>query len=168
LVAPIPAREEKRVIDLTQKSLLGKAMARPDLVKKILTKARPEGLWTTWQKMQTRMEKQCSWLPVPTSQCMAVMKDTTPEVRRKHRERLLARSNEERFRMGVSMCQSAREIVWSSLPEKLDPVARRVQFFLRYYGNDSSPDERECIVPHIKSQPAFGPPVDTATDSANE
>jgi polar amino acid transport system substrate-binding protein len=45
------------LIDLAQKSMLGKATARPDLVKKVLNKVRTEGLWTTWQKVQSKMEK---------------------------------------------------------------------------------------------------------------
>jgi len=53
----ISAGTEKMLIDLAQKSLLGKATARPDLVKKVLNKVRSEGLWTTWQKVQSKMEK---------------------------------------------------------------------------------------------------------------
>ena len=53
----ISAGTEKMLIDLAQKTLLGKATARPDLVKKVLNRLRAEGLWTTWQKVQTKMEK---------------------------------------------------------------------------------------------------------------
>jgi len=53
----ISAGTEKMLIDIAQKSLLGKAAARPDLVKKVLNKVRAEGLWTTWEKVQTKMEK---------------------------------------------------------------------------------------------------------------
>jgi len=53
----ISAGTEKMLIDIAQKSLLGKAAARPDLVKKVLNKVRTEGLWTTWEKVQTKMEK---------------------------------------------------------------------------------------------------------------
>ncbi len=53
----ISAGTEKMLIDLAQKSMLGKATARPDLVKKVLNKVRTEGLWTTWQKVQAKMEK---------------------------------------------------------------------------------------------------------------
>lgn len=63
----------------------------------------------------------------------------------------MARSNEERFQMGISMCQTARTIVWSSLPEDLSPTERRVQFFLRYYGDDLSPDRRDEIVAEMRS-----------------
>ncbi|MCS3634855.1 putative dehydrogenase/threonine dehydrogenase-like Zn-dependent dehydrogenase [Salinibacter ruber] len=53
----ISAGTEKMLIDLAKKSMVGKAAARPDLVKKVLNKVRTEGLWTTFQKVQTKMEK---------------------------------------------------------------------------------------------------------------
>ena len=67
------------------------------------------------------------------------MNDTAPQTQDLHQDLPMARSNEERFKMGVSMCQTARTIVWSLLPEDLAPTERRVQFFLRYYGNDLDP-----------------------------
>jgi polar amino acid transport system substrate-binding protein len=45
------------LIDLAQKSYLGKAQARPDLVKKVLRKVRTEGLWTTIQKVKSKVER---------------------------------------------------------------------------------------------------------------
>jgi len=53
----ISAGTEKMLIDLAQKSYLGKAQARPDLVKKVLRKVRDEGLWTTVQKVTSKMER---------------------------------------------------------------------------------------------------------------
>lgn len=80
------------------------------------------------------------------------MNDTSPQVKDLHRDLLMARSNEERFQMGISMCQTARAIVWSSLPEVLDPTERRVQFFLRYYGNELNPELRDRFVAEIRSE----------------
>jgi hypothetical protein len=85
------------------------------------------------------------------------MSDTVPQVQELHRELLMARSGEERFRMGISMCQTARTIVWSSLSEELDPTERRVQFFLRYYGNELAPDRRDEIVAEIRSGDGAAP-----------
>lgn len=79
------------------------------------------------------------------------MNDTSPNVQDLHRDQLMECSNEERFRMGISMCQTARTIVWSSLPDDLDPSERRVQFFLRYYGNDLEPELRDQVVSEIRS-----------------
>ncbi len=44
------------------------------------------------------------------------MTDTAPEIRRILRDRIMARSGEERFVMGAQMFDSAREMVKASLP----------------------------------------------------
>ena len=56
----ISAGTEKMLIDLAQKSLVGKAQARPDLVKQILNKAKKEGWLNTFQNVMSKMEK-----PIP-------------------------------------------------------------------------------------------------------
>jgi hypothetical protein len=96
------------------------------------------------------------------------MKDTSPDVEQKYYERLMARSNEERFRMGISMCQSARKIVWASLSDDLNLTERRVQFFLRCYGREFDPDERARIVDHIRSHSPADPPLDASSESLIE
>ena len=53
----ISAGTEKMLIDLAQKSYLGKAKARPDLVKQVLNKVQKEGLWNTFQKVMSKMER---------------------------------------------------------------------------------------------------------------
>ena len=53
----ISAGTEKTLIDLGQKSLLGKAQARPDLVRKVLEKARKEGWKSTLQNVRSRLER---------------------------------------------------------------------------------------------------------------
>ena len=70
------------------------------------------------------------------------MKDTAPEMAALYRELLMERSNEERSSMGASMCQTARRIVWSSIPGHLPENERRLRFFRRYYGNDDTLDPR--------------------------
>ncbi len=73
----ISAGTEKMLLDLAQKSLLGKAAARPDLVKKVLNKVRTEGLWTTVQKVQTKMEN-----PMPLGYSAAgIVEEVGNEVR---------------------------------------------------------------------------------------
>jgi len=51
----ISAGTERLVIDLATKSLLGKAKARPDLVKKTLEKLRREGLLATYRAVSGRL-----------------------------------------------------------------------------------------------------------------
>src|SRR6185503_9983854 len=53
----ISAGTEKTKVDTARKSLLGKAMARPDLVKKLVAKAAREGLWKAWQTASDRLEQ---------------------------------------------------------------------------------------------------------------
>jgi len=53
----ISAGTEKTKVDTGRKSLLGKAMARPDLVKKLVAKARREGLWKAWQTAADRLDQ---------------------------------------------------------------------------------------------------------------
>ncbi len=52
----ISAGTEKTKVDTARKSLLGKAMARPDLVKKVIAKAKTEGLWKTWQVVSDKLD----------------------------------------------------------------------------------------------------------------
>jgi predicted dehydrogenase/threonine dehydrogenase-like Zn-dependent dehydrogenase len=51
----ISAGTEKTKIDMGKKSLVQKALARPDLVKQVLQKVRTEGLLKTYQTVQTRL-----------------------------------------------------------------------------------------------------------------
>ena len=52
----ISSGTEKATVEAGQKSLLGKAMARPDLVKQVLEFARSNGVWAARQKVQARLE----------------------------------------------------------------------------------------------------------------
>lgn len=79
------------------------------------------------------------------------MNDTSLEMRELQNRLLMERSGEERFLMAVSMCQTARAIVRSSLSRDLPKVERRVQLFLRYYADDFDPAVREDIVAWIRS-----------------
>jgi predicted dehydrogenase/threonine dehydrogenase-like Zn-dependent dehydrogenase len=52
----ISSGTEKATVEAGRKSLLGKAMARPDLVKQVLEFARSNGVWAARQKVQARLE----------------------------------------------------------------------------------------------------------------
>ena len=62
------------------------------------------------------------------------MIDTSPEIAELVRQRLMARSGEERFLMGVRMFDAAREMVLASLPAGLSPEELKRQLFQRLYG----------------------------------
>ncbi|MDP4795340.1 MAG: bi-domain-containing oxidoreductase [Rhodospirillales bacterium] len=53
----ISAGTERMVVDFARKSLAGKAQARPDLVRKVLDKAKKEGLWNTWKTVMARLDE---------------------------------------------------------------------------------------------------------------
>ena len=53
----ISAGTERMVVEFAKKSLAGKAKARPDLVKKILAKAKRDGLRSTFQTVMTRLDE---------------------------------------------------------------------------------------------------------------
>ncbi|HKI68422.1 MAG TPA: hypothetical protein VKA67_02450 [Verrucomicrobiae bacterium] len=62
------------------------------------------------------------------------MTDTPPEIAELVRQKLMARSGEERFVMGVRMFDAAREMVLASLPANLPPEELKRQLFQRLYG----------------------------------
>jgi predicted dehydrogenase/threonine dehydrogenase-like Zn-dependent dehydrogenase len=51
---------EKAMIDVAKKSLLGKALARPDWVKQVIDKVKTEGLMEAWRQSKARLD-----MPVP-------------------------------------------------------------------------------------------------------
>jgi polar amino acid transport system substrate-binding protein len=52
----VSAGTERSTVETAQKSLVGKARARPDLVKKVLDSVKREGLVSTVKKVQTRLD----------------------------------------------------------------------------------------------------------------
>lgn len=52
----ISAGTEKMAVDLAQKSLVGKAKERPDLVRQVFQKFRRDGLWSTLNTVKARLE----------------------------------------------------------------------------------------------------------------
>jgi len=75
--------------------------------------------------------------------------DTPPEVMRRYRTMLLARSPEERLKMGCSMGATARALVRASVlaqDPNASPAAVRRALFLRFYGHEFDAREREKIM----------------------
>jgi short-subunit dehydrogenase len=69
------------------------------------------------------------------------MTDTPPEIERMIRDRLMARSGEERLIMGAQMFESACEMVRASLPHDLSATERRRRMLQRLYGNEIEVDK---------------------------
>ena len=64
------------------------------------------------------------------------MTDTASEIQRIMRDKIMARSGEERFVMGAQMFDSAREMVKASLPPDLSEAEQRRQLCRRLYGKE--------------------------------
>jgi len=62
------------------------------------------------------------------------MNDTSPEVERLVREKIMARSGEERFVMGAQMFDAVRKMVRASLPADLPAAELKRRLFERLYG----------------------------------
>ncbi len=68
-------------------------------------------------------------------ECLIVT-DTSPEIERMVRNKIMARSGEERFIIGAEMFDSAREMVKASLPKNLSETEMRRLLFKRIYGKE--------------------------------
>jgi len=64
------------------------------------------------------------------------MTDTPPEIERLLRERMMARSGEERFVMGAQMFDAARAMAAAALPAGLSEEERKRMLFRQIYGKE--------------------------------
>ncbi len=80
------------------------------------------------------------------------MNDTNPEVKSRFNEMMMKKSGEERLKMGFSMFDMARRQVVASVkmnhPEA-DIQEIKKQIFLRFYGQEFSPNNQMKILMHI-------------------
>ena len=67
---------------------------------------------------------------------MSQVTDTSPDIERMVRDRMMARSGEERFIIGAQMFDSAREMVKASLPRDLSETEQRRLLFKRICGKE--------------------------------
>ena len=65
-VSLISAGTEKQIVDLAKASLAGKAMARPDLVRQVIRKAKSEGVLNTLRKVRSKLDT-----PIPLGYSLA-------------------------------------------------------------------------------------------------
>lgn len=66
------------------------------------------------------------------------MTDTPASVERMVREKLMARSGEERFIMGARMFDAAREMILASFPPGLTEAELKRRLFERLYDDDEA------------------------------
>ena len=77
------------------------------------------------------------------------MKDTSIEMEQRFRSMILARSGEDRLKMGCSMHETAQAFVIASLKEKTPNLTRedlRRAIFLRFFEGDFDKDTSEKIM----------------------
>ena len=67
---------------------------------------------------------------------MSDVTDTPPEIEQIVRDKMMARSGEERFIMGARMFDSALEMLKASLPRNLSEMEQRQLLFKRIYGTE--------------------------------
>jgi hypothetical protein len=80
------------------------------------------------------------------------MNDTSPESAEKMREMIRMKSPIERLKMGCLMNDASRRLVYRAIMENNPDISQnglRQEFFLKFYGSDFDPVEREKIVQHL-------------------
>ncbi len=77
------------------------------------------------------------------------MKDTSFEIQKKIDESYKNKSGEEKLLIALSMFETARELVISSLPNNLSDKELRKALFLRFYEDDFSVNEKEKILTNL-------------------
>jgi hypothetical protein len=81
------------------------------------------------------------------------MDDTTPEIAEMMREMIRMKSPTERVKMGCSMYETSKHLIIRAILENnpgISEVGLRQELFLRFYGNDFNPIEREKILKHLE------------------
>lgn len=66
------------------------------------------------------------------------MNDTSPDITAMVHARLMAKTGEERFLMGVRMHEAARRMVMASFPPGISDEQRKQLLFKRFYGGELS------------------------------
>ena len=64
------------------------------------------------------------------------MQDTSIEMQRIYHNLLMSKTGEERFLMGISMFQIAKELVLASFPKDLSEEHKRILLMKRFYGRE--------------------------------
>ncbi|MBC8525735.1 MAG: hypothetical protein ISS28_01955 [Candidatus Cloacimonetes bacterium] len=79
------------------------------------------------------------------------MKDTSYEMRKLYHKMLMKKSGEERFLMGISLCETVRKMVLASFPDNINEDEKHVKLLLRYYKNEFPTNEMNKIIDNIKT-----------------
>jgi hypothetical protein len=80
------------------------------------------------------------------------MRDTDRAFQQLYRQKIMERSGAERFRMGDGMFAAARSLALAALSDLRDDE-KPFELFLRFYGNDFSPEHRQRIKNSLLGRP---------------
>ncbi len=80
------------------------------------------------------------------------MNDTSPEIAAMVRERLLARSSEERVLMGFRMFEVARAMILASFPPGLSEIEIKRRLCERLYGDEV---DVEAFIENLKAKAEY-------------
>lgn len=81
------------------------------------------------------------------------MKDTNPQIESRFIEMLMKKSGQERMRLGFSMFDMVqRQVIASIKMDKPEADIREIRegIFLRFYGQEFSPEEQRKIIEWIQ------------------
>lgn len=81
------------------------------------------------------------------------MDETSPGIREKADELILAKTPEERFKIGCEMNHAAKKHLIDAIRQEspsISDIDLRIQFFLRFYSDDFSPEEKEKFIAHLQ------------------
>lgn len=86
--------------------------------------------------------------------------DTSPDMREHYRDMIMALSPEQRLIMATRMFDAARALVVAGLEHEANPdgPSPRACMFLRLYGRDFDPQERDRIVAELDRLGSLPPP----------
>lgn len=80
------------------------------------------------------------------------MNDTSPKIAKKMGELIQKKTPEERLKMGCSMYDFSKRLITHSILEErpgLSTAELRRELFLKFYGNDFNPKQRQEILEHL-------------------
>lgn len=80
------------------------------------------------------------------------MNDTNPAIEEMFRNMMMAKSAEERLRMGFEMYAMSRKIVIASILKDNPEISEKemkISLFNRFYGNDLPPDTKQKFIERI-------------------
>lgn len=78
------------------------------------------------------------------------MNDTPQSMQKKYHDLLMQKTNIERFLMGFSMFDAAKEMVLASCRNNYSSLEKKLHLLARFYGNDFSEEQMNDIISYLK------------------